>query len=168
LGKASKVVVSLALAATVLTSATACSLLPGAPAADSSPTPTADGTGAASKKALADYVESERAQIAKILAQYPALYNDVAIDGAVEESTGDGDLPEGTHSVITYTYTYGTERDWSVTGAELDEQIPRLDGACTRSIIPTMHTNGVEGSIAAVFVYGDVTADAQWTHTCVE
>ena len=164
--RASKVVVSVALAATLLTSATACSLLPGAPAPVSSPT--ADGTGAASKKALADYVESERAQIAKILAQYPALYNDVAIEGAVEESTGDGDLPEGTHSVITYTYTYGTERDWSVTGAELDEQIPRLDGACTRSIIPTMHTNGVEGSIAAVFVYGDVTADAQWTHTCVE
>jgi len=166
LGKASKVVVSLALAAALLASATACSLLPGAPAP--SPTATADGTGTASKEALADYVESERAQIAKILAQYPALYNDVTIDGAVEESTGDGDLPEGIYSVITYTYTYGTERDWSVAGAELDEQIPRLDGACTRSIFPTMHTNGVEGPIAAVFEYGDVTADAQWTYTCAE
>ena len=166
MGKASKVVVSLALAATLLTSATACSLLPSAPAP--SPTATADGTGTASKEALADYVESERSQAATVLDKYPYLYSDIAVDGAVEESTGDGDLPEGTYSVITYTYTYGNEMDWSVAGADLDEQIPRLDGACTRSIFPPMRTQGVEGSIAVVFEYGDVTADAQWTYTCAE
>jgi len=166
LRRASKVVVSVALAATLLTSATACSLLPGAPAPVSSPT--ADGTGAASREALAAYVESERSQLTKLLGQYSSLYSDLTVDGAVEESTGDGDIPEGTYSVMTYTSTYANEMDWSEAGADLDEQIPRLDGACTRSIFPTMHTLGVEGPVAVVFEYGDVTADAQWTYTCVE
>ena len=166
---ASRIAISVTLAAALMTSVGACSLIPLMTPPASSPTDSED-TGDASEAALAKYVEAERSQIPTIIEQYPDLYSDVTIDGAVEESTGDDEIPAGTHSVVRFTYTYADAMDWDATSTALDGQTSALDDACSATIFTAMGVYGVEGPLAAVFGYTDATSgdEIMWSHTCSE
>jgi len=166
---ASKIAVTITLAVALMTGTAGCSLLPiVAQQDDSTPTETEEAP-AATDEALNSYVEAERAQIPTIIEQYPDLYSDVSIAGAVEESTGDEEnIPAGPHSTIRFTYTYTAEMDWEATGPALDAQGSALEDACSGTIFPAMRTYGVEGPLAAVFEYTDAAnaSETMWSYAC--
>jgi len=167
---ASKIAVTVTLAVALMTGTAGCSLLPivAQQQGESSPTETEDAP-EATDEALNSYVEAERAQIPTIIEQYPDLYSDVTIEGAVEESTGDEEnIPAGTHSTIRFTYTYAAEMDWAATGPALDAQGTALEDACSATIFPAMSTYGVDGPLAAVFEYTDAknSPEIMWSYAC--
>jgi len=169
MGKASQVAVTVTLAFALLTSTAGCSLLPIVAQQGESPSgESSEEAPAESDGALNSYVEAERAQIPTIIEQYPDLYSDVSIAGALEESTGDEDIPAGPHSTIRFTYTYADEMDWEATGPALDAQGTALEDACTATIFPAMNTYGVEGPVAAVFEYTDAanSPEIMWSYAC--
>jgi len=171
MGKASKIAVTVTLAVALMTGTAGCSLLPivAQQQGESSPTEPGEEAPAQSDEALNSYVEAERAQIPTIIDQYPDLYSDVTIEGAVEESTGDEEnIPAGTHSTIRFTYTYAAEMDWAATGPALDAQGSALEDACSATIFPAMSSYGVDGPLAAVFEYTDAknSPEIMWSYAC--
>lgn len=119
-------------------------------------------------RALADYVDLERAQIPKILDQNPGLYSEVRIEGELNESSGQNGLAPGTHAVVFYSYLYANPVDWSTAIDALDNQRSNLDVACRTAIFPAMRNAGITGPLGAQFSYDDGSSDfgALWHHYC--
>lgn len=117
-------------------------------------------------KALAAYVDAERATIPQILKLYPGVYSDVTIDASQRDSSGIQGIPEGNYSVVVYQYVFADTKDWSQVGPALDTQKSVIDGACTKTIFPAMKSAGVTGAMAALYEYGDAANGIQWTYAC--
>jgi hypothetical protein len=173
-GKTSNVVSSAALALTLLLSVAGCSALT---VTQESPSVEAEETNEpqatqndANEEALNAYIEAESSTIPAIMDQYPGVYQDILIEGSIEEFAGDDEIPAGTYSVATFTYIYATPMDWAATTPQLDEQRPTIDDACTSTIFPAMRNAGVTGPLGVVFSYGDLTTapETMWSHTCTE
>ncbi|WP_159599959.1 hypothetical protein [Agromyces humi] len=123
---------------------------------------------AANAAALAVYVQAEQATIPQILGQYPDLYSEVTIDGAMKDQAGDRGLPAGTYAVVFYDYTYASAVDWPTAIDALDGQRASFDSVCDSTVFPAMRQAGVTGPLSAVYSYTDGRSEfgPMWSHTC--
>ena len=125
---------------------------------------------AARAAALQAYVDAEVATIPQIIEGYDGMYADVSITGAIENATGDGEIPVGDFAVMRYDYTYANSMDWAATSDALESQRSVFDEACASQVFPSIEAAGVEGPFAAVYSYRDTTtsgAEPMWSHTCI-
>lgn len=127
-----------------------------------------DAAREANERALATYVEAERAGLPKVMEAMPGLYSDIEVNGKFSEQDGTRGVPAGTYAVVQFDYMYAPAMDWSKTMAALDATRSTIDELCESTLFPAMREAGITGPMSVVYTYDDGRSDfgVMWQHAC--